>query len=69
MKCIREYKRQTILSPVFISLEAVMEVIIPLLMAKIIDIGVNGNNGRGNMNNILLYGGILVVSCVLSLLF
>lgn len=69
MKCIREYKRQTILSPIFISLEAVMEVIIPLLMAKIIDIGVNGNNGRGNMNNILLYGGILVVSCVLSLLF
>ena len=35
-KCIREYKRDTILSPVIVSLEVVMDVIIPFLLAFLI---------------------------------
>ena len=37
---IREYKKQSILAPLTVSLEVVMEVIIPLLMAKLIDKGI-----------------------------
>ena len=40
MKSIGEYKKDTILTPVFVSLEVVLEVIIPLLMAKLIDEGI-----------------------------
>ena len=37
---VREYKRQTMLTPVFVALEVLIEVLIPLLMANIIDIGI-----------------------------
>ena len=37
---IKEYKRPSILTPIFVILEVIMEVIIPLLMSKIIDIGI-----------------------------
>ena len=42
-KSIREYKKQSILAPVFVTLEVFMEVLIPFLMANIIDIGIQGN--------------------------
>lgn len=65
MSCIREYKKDTILSPVFVTLEVVMEIIIPLLMANIIDYGITD----GNMNYILKIGIALVVLAMLSLMF
>ncbi len=39
LKSVREYKKQSILAPVLVILEVLMEVLIPLEMAKIIDIG------------------------------
>jgi ATP-binding cassette subfamily B protein len=63
--CIRQYKGVSILSPVFVTLEVIMEVIIPLLMAELIDRGIDG----ASQSAILQIGGILVVCCVLSLLF
>ncbi len=66
MRSIREYKIQSILSPVFVILESVMETLIPLLMAQLIDKGIDGD---GDMNQILHYGAILLGCCVLSLLF
>lgn len=36
-KSLREYKRESILSPLLVSGEVIMEVIIPFLMAKLID--------------------------------
>ena len=46
-KSIREYKRESILAPVFVILEVLMEVLIPLQMAKIIDVGIqNGEDPR-----------------------
>ena len=62
---IREFKKETILTPATMVLEVVMEMIIPLLMAKLIDNGIDA----GNMPYILQMGLVLVVCCVLSLAF
>ena len=64
-KCIREYKRDTILSPVFVSLEVFMEVLIPFIMARLIDYGID----RGDMSYIVRTGLILAAMALLSLLF
>ncbi len=64
LKCIREYKIQTILSPLFIALEVVIEVMIPFITAKLID---NIEN-RCEISVIARYGGILVLLAVLSLI-
>lgn len=64
-KCIREYKLPSILSPIFISLEVVMEVLIPMLMGKLIDNGIY----KSDTSYILKVGGLLVVLCCLSLFF
>lgn len=59
---VREYKRQTILAPLFISLEVILECIIPLVMASLID-----NMEGGSVEEIVKYGGILVGLALLSL--
>ena len=64
-KCIREYKKASLLAPLFVSLEVVMEVIIPYFMGKMLDYGVN----LGNMNYIVRVGAMLVVFCIMSLVF
>ncbi len=62
---IREYKRDTALTPLTAALEVVMEVIIPLLMATMIDDGINA----GNMDVIWKMGLLLVVCALVSLAF
>ena len=62
-KQIKEYKKDTILSPVFVALETVMEVLIPFLMAYLIDDGINKND----MGAIYRIGGLLVVCAIASL--
>ena len=62
---IKEYKKDAILTPIFVVLEVVMEVIIPLLMAKIIDVGIQ----NGDVHYILEMGVLLIVSAILSLTF
>ncbi len=64
-KCIREYKKASLLTPLFVSLEVVMEVIIPYYMGKMLDYGVN----LGNMNYIVRVGVMLAVFCIMSLVF
>ena len=44
LKSVREYKKQSILTPIFVLLEVLLEVMIPMEMAKIIDIGIAGGN-------------------------
>lgn len=65
MKSIGEYKKDTILTPIFVSLEVVLEVIIPLLMAKLIDEGIYD----GEMNIVYKIGLELVLCAIFSLLF
>lgn len=62
---IREYKKESILAPVFVILEVLMEVLIPLLMANIIDVGI----AKGNMGYIVKMGLLLVVMAMLALFF
>ena len=59
---IKEFKKDSVLTPVFMIGEVIMETIIPLLMASIIDNGVNGNNGSGDMNHIYLIGFLMIVA-------
>lgn len=59
-RSIREYKKDCILTPVFVVLEVVMEILIPLLIATMIDDGITG----GNVDVLRRYGTILIV-CVL----
>lgn len=67
-KRVGEFKKASVITPLFMVLEVLMEVIIPWLMALLIDNGINGNNGEGNLTYILIIGGLLVVSCGISLL-
>ncbi len=64
-KYVKEYKKSAILTPIFVILEVIMEVIIPLLMAKIIDVGIQ----NGDVKYILKVGGLLIISAILSLTF
>lgn len=64
LKCVGEYKKVSILSPVFIIGEVILEVFIPLLMASIIDEGIN----KSDMRVVAVMGGILVIVAVLSLI-
>lgn len=65
LKSVREYKKATILTPFFVALEVVMEVLLPFVMALLIDQGIE----KGNMNVIYKYGFILILFALLSLLF
>ncbi len=62
---IREYRRQAILSPVTVTGEVIMEVLIPYLMARLIDRGINA----GNMSVVLKYGAVLLCCACISMLF
>ena len=59
-----EYKRSAILTPVFAALEAVMDILLPTIMAFIIDLGIE----KGDMNAILKYGLLTFVVAVIALL-
>ncbi len=65
MSCVREYKRDSILTPIFVSLEVVMECIIPFIIAEL----VNQIKAGCEMQTIIKYGLILVVMAILSLTF
>ena len=51
-----EFKKSALISPIFIGIEVVFEMLIPTLMAVIIDDGLNGNNGNGDMKFIVIMG-------------
>ena len=64
-RSIREYKKETILTPLFMILEVVMETLIPFLLAILIDDGVK----MGDMGVITKFGIYLVISALTSLTF
>ena len=63
MKHLGEFKRDSLLTPVFMILEVVMETVIPLLMASIIDDGVE----KGDIRHIYIMGGVMVIMALIGL--
>lgn len=69
-KSIQEYKTPSILSPIFVSLEVIVECIMPLFIMRFIEEISNGKDSNSlPMEIILYYGGILVGMALLSLTF
>lgn len=65
MKCVREYKKASLQAPVLVSLEVVMECIIPFIISKL----VNEIKAGCELSVIVRYGVILIVMATLSLIF
>ncbi len=65
LRSVREYKKQSVLAPVLVILEVLMEVLIPMEMAKIIDVGIE----HGNLTYIIQRGIILVLMAMFALAF
>ena len=64
-KYIKDCKKDAILTPIFVILEVVMEVVIPYLMAKIIDVGIQNSD----VKYIIEIGAFLILSAIFSLVF
>ena len=62
---IKQYKKSTLLTPLFTVLEVVMEVLIPFVTASIIDKGINA----GDISKVYIYGGVMLVMAFMSLAF
>ena len=65
LKSVREFKKDALLTPFFVVLEVVMEVVIPAVMALLIDKGIDAQN----MGELWKYGIILIVCAMLALIF
>lgn len=63
--CIREYKKQTILTPVFIVFEVMLECVIPFIISRF----VNEIKAGCDFSEILKYSGVLILMAVMSLVF
>ncbi len=65
VKQIGEYKKDTIITPIFTVLEVVAELLVPYVIAALIDQGIEA----GNLKNVYLYGGAMILLAFLGLLF
>ena len=63
MRSIREYKKASLLAPIYVACEVILEVLIPYLMAGIIDIGI----AESDMNYIYTMGAVLIIAAMASL--
>lgn len=64
LSSVREYKKDSILTPVYVTLESILEIVIPTLMAYLIDYGIN----RKSMPDVLWIGLALLIAAAISLL-
>jgi len=64
---VREYKKQAIATPLFMIGEVAMEALIPMIMAWLIDRGIGTDERPGSMDQIFLYGGLLLAAALVSL--
>ena len=62
---LREYKKDSILTPIYVIFEAVIDIIIPLLMANLIDYGID----EKNMNYVLKIGLLLLLGAFFAMFF
>ncbi len=64
-KSVREYKKYAILTPICVAIEVVLEILIPLLMAELVDFGIYA----GDMNVVYKVGLQLILYAIFSLMF
>ena len=67
-KSIREYKKESILSGIFIIIEVIMEVLIPLIMAYLIDKGINASNASAIYKSSFLLILVAIISLISGIL-
>lgn len=65
LRSVREYKTASLLTPIFVTLEVIMEVLIPFFMSRIIDMGLEQNN----LSYTVRLGVILIIAAIASLCF
>ena len=65
LSCVREYRRPAILAPIYVTMEVVLDILIPFYMGRLLDYGI----GKGDMSYVVRTGLLLVVMCLLSLGF
>ena len=72
-KSVREFKLASFLAPLFIAGEVLMEVIIPLIVARLINTGIEYKDASGqvvgNIENLIKLGLLLVLCCIISMIF
>lgn len=61
---LKQYKKDSVLTPLFTAMEVIMEVMLPFITALIIDEGIQ----EGNMRKVYIYGGIMIVMALISLI-
>lgn len=64
-KCVRQYKKSSILSPIFVAVECVFDILIPFVMTLLLDEGVK----KGNTTAVISYGLLLIAMSLVALLF
>ena len=64
---LHEYKKDSILTPVFMILEVIMEMVIPLMMASIVDKGIGTDENPGDINHIYLMGALMLIVALVGL--
>ncbi len=69
IQCVREYKKASILAPLYICVEVILDVLIPWLMADMIDKGFYANGGQGDLGYVIKNGIALLVIAALSMVF
>ena len=65
---VREYRKQAIATPLFMVGEVAMEALIPMIMALLIDRGIGTDEQPGSVGQILIYGGLLLLTALISLI-
>ena len=65
LRSVREYKTASLLTPIFVTLEVIMEVLIPFFMSRIIDMGLE----QSNLSYTVRLGVILIIAAIASLCF
>ena len=65
VSCVQEFTKDAVLTPIFVVGEVAFDVLIPMMMAQLIDKGIDA----GNLSNILRYGGLLVGMALVALVF
>lgn len=65
LRSVREYKTASLLTPIFVTFEVIMEVLIPFFMSRIIDMGLEQNN----LSYTVRLGVILIIAAIASLCF